>query len=226
MPTALLDTSTNTAVFALIENNKQVFYREKTGRFGASVILPEMLRDAQTEGFAVTSIETWLVGKGPGSFTGTRVGIAFSQGLATGCGATMRGSNSGLLFIPALVEKFPQATSLAILHDGRRDEAIVNTFLLTEGNWIATDIFICKINEIQECCQDIDCLGSTLTTETYGDAAIELADKLLCEIKPDPMGLLLDSSPLPSTNAEEGLSLAPIYVRPAVFVKPLITRDL
>ena len=226
MPTALLDTSTNTAVFALIENNKQVFYREKTGRFGASVILPEMLRDAQNEGFPVNSISTWFVGKGPGSFTGTRVGIAFSQGLATGCGATMRGSNSGLLFIPALIKKFPQATSLAILHDGRRDEAIVNTFHLTDGEWCPTDIFICKINEIKELCQDINCLGSTLTTETYGDDAIELADKLLCEIKPDPMGLLLDSNPLPSNNAEEDHSLAPIYVRPAVFIKPLVTRDL
>ena len=226
MPTALLDTSTNTAVFAITDHDKILFYREKTGRFGASVILPEMLRDAQNEGFQVQDLTQWIVGKGPGSFTGTRVGIAFAQGLATGCHAKMRGTNSGYLFIPALLKKMPTAQSFAILHDGRRDEAIVNTFSLNNGQWKEEEIFICKLNEIQEKCSHIDQLGTIMTEDSYADSAEMIQHKTLFDIKPDPSGLLLDTAPLPQTIQEEEISLKPIYVRPAVFVKPVVTRDL
>ena len=47
---ALLDTSTDTAVFALLRDGKILFQAEKTGRFGASVILPKMIETAGEQG--------------------------------------------------------------------------------------------------------------------------------------------------------------------------------
>jgi tRNA threonylcarbamoyladenosine biosynthesis protein TsaB len=219
---ALLDTSTDTAVFALLRDGKILFQAEKTGRFGASVILPKMIDTAGEQGYNIDSIEKWLVGKGPGSFTGTRVGIAFAHGISTGLGTLMKGSNSGYAFLKQALNLQPGLKSCAVLHDGRRDEVIVNGFELQNDQWMEKEIFICKIAEIAE------------KTASYAQVVSPMPQskleactaKVLSELKPAVEGLCLDKTPHPLNPEAEALSLQPIYVRPAVFVEPLKTRDI
>ena len=219
---ALLDTSSDTAVFALVKDEQTLFHDQKTGRFGASVIIPKMIEQAQEQGIDISQIEHWIVGKGPGSFTGTRVGIAFAHGVSTGFNTLMKGTNSGFLFIPELLTKNPDAQSLAILHDGRRDEVIVNTFKKLNNQWLEQDIFICKITEIEDKCSNIELIGSNMPQEKLTDSQA----KIYCELNPHAEGLLLDSHQHPDSAEQEAISLQPIYVRPAVFVEPLKTRQV
>ncbi|MDD7983681.1 tRNA (adenosine(37)-N6)-threonylcarbamoyltransferase complex dimerization subunit type 1 TsaB [Lentisphaera marina] len=220
---ALLDTSTDTAVFALMKDGETLFHAEKTGRFGASVILPKMIESAHEQGLNIAYVTSWLVGKGPGSFTGTRVGIAFAHGISTGFGTLMKGCNSAYSFLKYAIDENPNAQSIAILHDGRRDEVIVNTFKLIEGQWTEHDIFICKIAEIAEKTSSYDVLVSPMPEEKL--AEVKASAPLIYEVKPHIQGLCLDPAPHPKDPSEEASNLQPIYVRPAVFVEPLKTRN-
>jgi tRNA threonylcarbamoyl adenosine modification protein YeaZ len=220
---ALLDTSTDTAVFAIMKDGETLFHAEKTGRFGASVILPKMIESAREQGLLIAEVKSWLVGKGPGSFTGTRVGIAFAHGISTGFGTLMKGCNSGYSFLEYALKENPQASSIAVLHDGRRDEVIVNTFTLIEGKWTENEIFICKITEVAEKSSTYDALVSPMPAEKLAD--IDCSTPLICDVKPHIQGLCLDPKDKPNDPSEEAISLQPIYVRPAVFVEPLKTRN-
>ncbi|WDE98124.1 tRNA (adenosine(37)-N6)-threonylcarbamoyltransferase complex dimerization subunit type 1 TsaB [Lentisphaera profundi] len=220
---ALLDTATDTAVFALMKNGETLFHAEKTGRFGASVILPKMIESASAQGLNMADVTSWLVGKGPGSFTGTRVGIAFAHGLSTGFGTLMKGSNSGYTFLDHALKQNSEAKSIAVLHDGRRDEVIVNIFQLKNQQWIAVEIFICKIIEIAEKTASIDALVSPMPFEKLSE--VNHSSQIICDVKPHIQGLCRDQSIEPSNASDEALGLHPIYVRPAVFVEPLKTRN-
>ena len=220
---ALLDTSTDTAVFALIKDGETLFHAEKTGRFGASVILPKMIESAREQGLHISEVQSWLVGKGPGSFTGTRVGIAFAHGISTGFGTLMKGCNSGFSFLEYALKEKPDVQSIAVLHDGRRDEVIANTFELLEGQWTEKEIFICKIAEIAEKSSEYDALVSPMPEEKLAEVSPSIP--LICDVKPHIQGLCLDGHAHPKDPSEEALSLQPIYVRPAVFVEPLKTRN-
>ena len=81
----LLDTSTRTAVVALAEAGGQEVLGVRTypaGEGGSSLLLGggrELLQQAGTE---IGSISGLVVNRGPGSYTGLRVGYALAQGLA------------------------------------------------------------------------------------------------------------------------------------------------
>ena len=93
-----IDTSTAACTAALFDDGGHCIASrdERIGRGHAERLAP-MLEEL-LEG---RSAETILVGVGPGSFTGIRVGIAAAQGLAIGWGAELRGMSSLALIAAA-----------------------------------------------------------------------------------------------------------------------------
>ncbi|MFL6729833.1 MAG: tRNA (adenosine(37)-N6)-threonylcarbamoyltransferase complex dimerization subunit type 1 TsaB [Sphingomicrobium sp.] len=85
------DTSSAACTAALIDGSKQYVARrdERIGRGHSERLVPmlEELLDGRTA-------DAILVGVGPGSFTGIRVGIAAAHGLAIGWGAQLSGMSS------------------------------------------------------------------------------------------------------------------------------------
>lgn len=83
--TLILETSTPHASVALVEPDGTVTQREFTGdrshNGGLFAPLEELL-----SAYGRGKIELVLVGSGPGSYSGTRVGIAAAQGVAIACG--------------------------------------------------------------------------------------------------------------------------------------------
>ena len=86
-----LDTSTAACTAALFDGNGSCVARadELIGRGHAERLVP-MLEEL----LAGRRADTILVGTGPGSFTGIRVGIAAAQGLAIGWNAELAGMSS------------------------------------------------------------------------------------------------------------------------------------
>lgn len=116
-----LDTSTAACTAALFSASGECVAQrdERIGRGHAERLVPMIaeLLDGRTA-------EEVLVGVGPGSFTGLRVGIAAAQGLAIGWGCPVRGISSLALLAAGARSSGTVATAM----DGGHGELFVQQF--------------------------------------------------------------------------------------------------
>lgn len=117
-----LDTSTAACTAALLERNGAVIASrdEVIGRGHAERLVP--LIEEMLDGHVPSKI---LVGVGPGSFTGLRVGIAAAHGMATGWSVPLTGMNSLALLAAAAP---PGEGKVAAAVAGGHGELFVQTF--------------------------------------------------------------------------------------------------
>lgn len=103
-----------------------VIHAERIGRGHAERLAPMVEALLGEAGQDAGALERIGVTMGPGSFAGTRVGIAFARGLALATGATAVGV-SNLAVIARMAD--PSATGrIAVLHDAKRGEIVVQLF--------------------------------------------------------------------------------------------------
>lgn len=86
-----IDTATEACSVALLDNQRVLAHFELCAREHTQRILP-MVQQILTEGdLALSDLDALAFGRGPGSFTGVRIGIGIAQGLALGAGLPMAG---------------------------------------------------------------------------------------------------------------------------------------
>jgi tRNA threonylcarbamoyladenosine biosynthesis protein TsaB len=79
------DTATEALSVALLENSDLVSHRfEVIGRGHAERLLPAVSAALRDVGWSLHELDAIAVGRGPGAFTGVRIGISAAQGLAFG----------------------------------------------------------------------------------------------------------------------------------------------
>lgn len=135
MPTILaLDTATEACSVALLHEGKTYFLDELSPRTHTQRILPMIDELLQQATICLNDVDALVFGRGPGSFTGVRVGVGIAQGLAFGANLPVIPiSNLTTMAEQAFVES--GATDVVALIDARMDEVYFSQLHRTETGW-------------------------------------------------------------------------------------------
>ena len=100
-----IETGTDVCSVGLAENGELVALRESCGRDHArnvAVYVDELLRERDIDADEIDAI---AVGKGPGSYTGLRIGVSFAKGLCYALGIPLLAIDSLRSLAACLVEE-------------------------------------------------------------------------------------------------------------------------
>lgn len=218
---ASLDTSSSRASFALEQDGKVIIEEFKDCPRGVSSLLPWIVELIEAKSISINDVKQWTVGTGPGSFTGLRVGIAFIKGICYSSNAEYRGYNSGFALLHSM-DNLDSYNKVAVLHDGRKEEFLVNIFEKENGEWQNTSVEVVAIKDLDA--STFDQAVSIMTAEQFGEnSAVTEKTQFKTEI---PAKNFFKAEKFPANNEEAEDSCEPIYVRPPVFVEPQKIKDI
>jgi tRNA threonylcarbamoyladenosine biosynthesis protein TsaB len=90
-----IETSTEVCSVSLAENGETLFLKESTEGLNHSKILTVFIEDLFKENnLEINSVDAVAVSKGPGSYTGLRIGVSVAKGLCYGLGIPLISANS------------------------------------------------------------------------------------------------------------------------------------
>ncbi|WCE30549.1 tRNA (adenosine(37)-N6)-threonylcarbamoyltransferase complex dimerization subunit type 1 TsaB [Vibrio sp. SCSIO 43137] len=134
-----LDTSTENCSVALLVGDKTFSRSEVSPRGHTTKVLPmvdEVLKEA---GVSLNELDALAFGRGPGSFTGVRIGIGIAQGLAFGADLPMIGVST-LKAMAQAVYRSQGQKYVASAIDARMSEVYWGRYQRQDsGDWLATD---------------------------------------------------------------------------------------
>ena len=116
-----LDTSTEACSVALWYNGEKTSLNELAQRTHAKRILPMVDEILTDSGLKLNQLDALAFGRGPGSFTGVRVGAAIAQGLALGADLPVIPISNLTAMAQAAFELY-QAENVAAAIDARMNE--------------------------------------------------------------------------------------------------------
>ncbi|CAM2809615.1 tRNA (adenosine(37)-N6)-threonylcarbamoyltransferase complex dimerization subunit type 1 TsaB [Vibrio mytili] len=134
-----IDTSTENCSVALLVNDQVISRSEIAPRDHTKKVLPmvdEVLKEA---GLTLQELDALAFGRGPGSFTGVRIGIGIAQGLAFGAELPMIGVST----LAAMAQgsfRLHAAKDIAVAIDARMSEVYWARYTRQEnGEWHNVD---------------------------------------------------------------------------------------
>ncbi|NIY82127.1 tRNA (adenosine(37)-N6)-threonylcarbamoyltransferase complex dimerization subunit type 1 TsaB [Vibrio hepatarius] len=134
-----LDTATENCSVALLVDDQVYVRSEVAPRDHTKKILPmvdEVLKEA---GLTLNDLDALAFGRGPGSFTGVRIGIGIAQGLAFGAELPMIGVSTLETMAQGCFRKH-EAQHVACAIDARMSEVYWGRFARQEdGSWLQVD---------------------------------------------------------------------------------------
>jgi len=216
-----LDTSTDTAGLALVEDNEVL--AESTWRCGqnhTTQLLPRLMQLLDQTELSLQSARGIIVARGPGSFNGLRVGISTAKGLAFSLGIPLVG-------ISTLAAEAYQhaATGLPVcpIFDAGRDEIATAIYQQKQGEWrqLVTE----QITTVATLCSQITektVFCGELTPLIAAQLQIELRQKAV--ISPTARRAIflaeLGRKRLQTGDYDNPATLQPLYLRRPSITKP------
>lgn len=217
-----IETGTDVCSVGLAENGQLVALRESCGRDHArnvAVYVDELLRERDIDADEIDAI---AVGKGPGSYTGLRIGVSFAKGLCYGLGKPLIaiGSLDALVEVAREdaeagivdVDDFERAT-LCPMVDARRMEVYTQLF---NGRGEAQGEVEAKIIDEQSFAEEIAAAEEFVI---FGNGAAKCAGTLservkLIDIAPSARGLAcLAQEALDAGRTEDIAYFEPFYLK-------------
>jgi tRNA threonylcarbamoyladenosine biosynthesis protein TsaB len=147
-----LETSTTVCSVALFDDNQLLQYKEVNNGYthaeNLHVFIQEVLDNAQVKPQQLKAI---AVGKGPGSYTGLRIGVSAAKGMAYALTIPLIGMNSLHNMVAGLKNNFdnPQTVFIPML-DARRMEVYMGIYEKDGKEIVPTSSFIINENAIKE----------------------------------------------------------------------------
>ncbi len=217
-----IETGTDVCSVGLAENGQLVALRESCGRDHArnvAVYVDELLRERDIDADEIDAI---AVGKGPGSYTGLRIGVSFAKGLCYGLRKPLIaiGSLDALVEVAREdaeagivdVDDFERAT-LCPMVDARRMEVYTQLF---NGRGEAQGEVEAKIIDEQSFAEEIAAAEEFVI---FGNGAAKCAGTLsekvkLIDIAPSARGLVrLAQEALDAGRTEDIAYFEPFYLK-------------
>lgn len=130
-----LDTATEACSAALLHQGSITFEDELSLRTHTQRILPMVDGLLKNANLSIKEVDYLAFGRGPGSFTGVRVGVGVAQGLALGAELKVVPISN----LTTMAEQAYQelgATEVIALIDARMNEVYFSQLVRTENSWI------------------------------------------------------------------------------------------
>lgn len=147
-----------------INKSGVVSYYEVCPQQHSQKLLPAVHEVLESANLKLSDLDGFIYGRGPGSFTGVRIGVSITQGLAFGADLKVVGvSNLALMAQQAIDEQGADIVIAAI--DARMSEIYFAIYKNVEG--VATEVF-------GECVCKPENLSAILKGATEGDTQINI----------------------------------------------------
>ncbi|GAD81311.1 tRNA (adenosine(37)-N6)-threonylcarbamoyltransferase complex dimerization subunit type 1 TsaB [Vibrio ezurae] len=226
-----LDTSTEFCSAALMIDGEVLFSGEVAPREHTTKILPMVDKLLVDAGVKLTDLDALAFGRGPGSFTGVRIGIGIAQGLAFGADLPMLGVST-LQAMAQGAYRVQGATHVAAAIDARMSEVYWARYSrLASGKWQTQDAE-CVIPPQQLVAQDVkssDVWAQVGTGwEAYADelSALNLQRSETGVLYPESQDIVvLAQHELEAGNQMDAEQASPVYLRDKVAWKKLPGRE-
>ncbi|MGY2796059.1 tRNA threonylcarbamoyladenosine biosynthesis protein TsaB [Ewingella americana] len=226
-----IDTATEACSVALYNNGETLAHFELCAREHTQRILPMVQQILSEAGLTLNQVDALAFGRGPGSFTGVRIGIGVAQGLAFGAELPLL-PVSTLMTMAQGAYRLTEATRVLAAIDARMGEVYWAEYLRGEdGEWQGEQSeAVLKPEQLLPRAQALTGRFATVGTgwQTYPDllgesSAVELFDGKMCLPQAE------DMLPLALNMWKSGVRVSaehaePVYLRNEVTWKKLPGR--
>ena len=129
-----LDTSTTVCSVALHQNGALLGCYELFTERTSSAMLTTLISDVVTQsGFALSQLDAIAVAKGPGSYTGLRIGVSTAKGLCFSLDKPLLSVNTLAAMAEQVRAFYPAAYTLCSMIDARRMEVYCAFYSAADG---------------------------------------------------------------------------------------------
>lgn len=208
-----IETSTRVGSVAVARGDERRRADLGESRAHASDLMPAVDRLVKELGGSPSELASVLVGTGPGSYTGLRVGIATALGLARAAGARARGVPSGEVLAFGALD--PGCSAYHLI-DGRSGGFYLAHFLRTadEIEVLEAPIVVGREELPGRLGGAVPILSDDATVASCG-LSPEFLERVRTDVRPDARALLaLGLARLERLGPESLDAIAPLYLRP------------
>ena len=175
-----VDTATEACSTALMVGDKVFSRWEEAPRDHTRKILPMVQSVLDEAGISLSELDAIAFGRGPGSFTGVRIGISAAQGLAFGAGVPLIGVST-LAAMAQGAYRFDGAEQVLTAINARMNEVYFGRYELNDGRMqLVGDEVVSDPAALVDArgkqAGPVTCVGTGF--ETYGETLSGLADEL------------------------------------------------
>ncbi|WP_429018550.1 tRNA (adenosine(37)-N6)-threonylcarbamoyltransferase complex dimerization subunit type 1 TsaB [Aeromonas allosaccharophila] len=225
-----VDTATEACSAALLVGDKLFSRWEEAPRDHTRKILPMVQAVLDDAGITLSDLNAIAFGRGPGSFTGVRIGIGVAQGLAFGAGVPLIGIST-LAAMAQGAYRLDGAEQVLTAIDARMNEVYFGRYALLDGRMqlvgdevVSDPAALVDVRGKQT--GRVTCVGTGF--ETYGEILSGLADELAVSQVRFPAAA--DMLPLARAAWLAGEAVpveqaTPVYLRDKVTWKKLPGRE-
>ncbi len=175
-----VDTATEACSAALLVGDTLFSRWEEAPRDHTRKILPMVQAVLDDAGITLSDLDAIAFGRGPGSFTGVRIGISVAQGLAFGVGVPLIGIST-LAAMAQGAYRLDGAEQVLTAIDARMNEVYFGRYALIDGRMqLVGDEVVSDPAALVDArgkqAGPVTCVGTGF--ETYGETLGGLADEL------------------------------------------------
>ncbi|MFM5471767.1 tRNA (adenosine(37)-N6)-threonylcarbamoyltransferase complex dimerization subunit type 1 TsaB [Aeromonas veronii] len=175
-----VDTATEACSAALLVGDKLFSRWEEAPRDHTRKILPMVQAVLEDAGISLSDLDAIAFGRGPGSFTGVRIGISVAQGLAFGAGVPLIGIST-LAAMAQGAYRLEGAEQVLTAIDARMNEVYFGRYELIDGRMqlVGDEVVsepVALVDVRGKLAGRVTCVGTGF--ETYGETLSGLADEL------------------------------------------------